>query len=135
YNYLQRTQSITNSRSGKHVADLFRALEFLRSFLLERRIYETHRVAFDKWIKNCVGYLLHHMQRTNLSEPEFTKKLVRICRWIGDEYLADNTVIQRISPERLQQLIEAGLTVDLNRSDSEFRSAISEMWKDGCANE
>jgi hypothetical protein len=75
------------------------------------------------------------MQTKNLSEPELTEKLSRICRWIGDKYLADNTVIQRISLERLHQMIEVGLTVDLKQSDLEFKSAISDIWKDECTNE
>ncbi len=127
YNYLQRAQSITNTRSVKHVTDLFRAHEYLRSFLTSRGIYEKHRSAFEKSVNRNVQYLLEHMQSRHSSGQ--SKKLARICGIMANEYLTDNGIIERITSARLDAIVEGFLALDFSQPDATLKSAARRIWE------
>jgi glycosyltransferase involved in cell wall biosynthesis len=134
YNYVQHNQSITNTRSVKHIADLFRAHEYLRTFLIRRGAFDKYGNAFEKSVKNAVLYIVNHMQSRNLSDPDFSEKLVRICRIVADQYLTDNTFIAGVPLARLDAAIEDSLTLDFNQADATLQSAIGRIWEANRAN-
>jgi len=124
YNYVQHARSITNTRSFKHIADLFKAFEHFRLFLVNQGIFAKYRESFEKSVNKTVRYLLEHMQQRNLSNSDISEKLVRICSVIADEYLSDNRILERIPAPQFAAAIEASLELDLKQADATIRSAI-----------
>jgi glycosyltransferase involved in cell wall biosynthesis len=124
YNYLQRPHSITHTRSAKYIADLFRAYEYFRSFLLKRDIFAPYRNSFVKAIDKTVSYFLEHMKSRNLSNPQLSEKLIRICGVLAEEYAVDNRIFEGIPGAQLEAAIEESMSLDLNQADAQLQSAI-----------
>lgn len=124
YNYLQRANSITSTRSAKHIADLFGAFEYFRTFLARRHSQGKYAVAFRASVTNTVSYFSKHMQSQHLSNPALSRKLACISEIVAIEYLADCRIIERIRPERLKEVIEKTLELNFDQPTTALHAAI-----------
>jgi glycosyltransferase involved in cell wall biosynthesis len=88
YNYLQRSGSITNSRSIKHVYDLFAAFDYFIAHLRKRNNLAQYQGALSHLIESRVEYFVKHMLSNFASEPEQVESLARLCEVLTAEYLA-----------------------------------------------
>jgi glycosyltransferase involved in cell wall biosynthesis len=125
YNYTQHPASITNTRSAKHVANLFSAHEYFRRFLLTRGTYSRHAGSLAKSVANTVNYFSEHMKSRNRSNPELSERLVRLCQILASQYIADRTVFEHLSPTQLEKSTEQALGLDFNQTDMILRSKIT----------
>lgn len=135
YNYTQHPQSITNTRSFKHVANLFSAHEYFRQFLQNRDLYSKYSSSFEKSVTNTVQYFTEHMKSRNLSNPEMSERLVRLCQILAAGYLANNRIFDRIPTARLEDAVERALALDFRQSDVILRSAINKILEANRANQ
>lgn len=92
YNYLQHTASITNSRSVKHILDLFRAFDYFIAHLRKRNIFEKYHGAVSRIIETSAKYLVNHMRSNNRSNPERADNLILLCEMLAIEYLAGRQI-------------------------------------------
>jgi len=94
YNYLQRSGSITNSRSIKHVQDLFAAFDYLIAHLRKRNIMAQYRKVLSHLIESRVEYFVKHMRSNFTSDPEQVESLVRLCKALTAEYLSGEHIAE-----------------------------------------
>lgn len=88
YNYLQRSGSITNSRSIKHVYDLFAAFDYFIAHLRKRNNLAQYQGALSHLIESRTEYFVKHMRSNFASDPERVESLVRLCEVLTAQYLA-----------------------------------------------
>jgi glycosyltransferase involved in cell wall biosynthesis len=88
YNYLQRSDSITNSRSIKHVQDLFAAFDYFIAHLRKRNLLAQYQGVLSHLIESRVEYFVKHMRSNFTNDPQEVDRLVQLCEELAAEYLA-----------------------------------------------
>ena len=129
YNYLQHSASITNTRSVKHVLDLFRAFDHFISHLRKRNILEQYRGTVSRVIKSSAEYFVNHMRSKNRSNPERADSLIRLCEMLATEYLAGRQIAQYLNDARFEAVLgraTSGGLLTTNSIEDQFGSLIAQ---------
>ncbi len=127
YSYLQRSNSISNTKSVKHILDMFRAFERYRKYLVEKGIFETYKSTFTQVARNGASYQISQFRQAEAKSGESAAILVGLCEVLLDEYLADRVLLDRLSELPFEKIIRGSppamdpQTADIGR---EFRSTI-----------
>jgi glycosyltransferase involved in cell wall biosynthesis len=105
YNYLQHTASITNSRSVKHILDLFRAFDCFIVRLRKRNIFEKYRGTVSRIIETSTKYLVNHMRSNNRSNPQRADNLILLCEMLATEYLAGRQIARYLDDAAFEAIL------------------------------
>jgi glycosyltransferase involved in cell wall biosynthesis len=125
YNYLQRSGSITNSRSIKHVYDLFAAFDYFIAHLRKRNILEQYRGALSHLIKSRVEYFVNHMRSNFPSDSERVESLIRLCEMLATEYLAGTYISQSTSAASIEAILGGGASSTSHGAEKQFGSVVA----------
>jgi glycosyltransferase involved in cell wall biosynthesis len=127
YSYLQRSDSISNTKSVKHVLDMFRAFERYRKYLVERGIFESYRSTFTQVVRNGASYQISQFRQAEAQSSGSAAILVGLCEVLLDEYLTGRVVMERLGETQFEAIVRGPTpganpqTADFSR---EFRSTI-----------
>lgn len=127
YNYVQRSGSITNTRSVKHVLDLFRAFDFFENHLKKRGIVDRYRDTLIRTVETCSRYFVRHMRLNNRSDPESSDRLIRLCEILEAEYLNGKLILEKISDRQFEDIVarvSGGTISTALRIDGEFEHLV-----------
>jgi glycosyltransferase EpsH len=105
YNYLQHAASITNTRSAKHVLDLFKAFDYFISHLEKRGERERYREAVNELIESLVKYFIGHTGSRHLSDSPYSIGLVRLCELLAAQYLDGKQIAQFLSAAQIESVL------------------------------
>ena len=105
YNYLQRATSITNTRSVKHVLDLFKAFDYFISHLKRRNLLERYREAVVQLIESRVEYFLKNTGSQQLSGPPRMAGLTRLCELLAIQYLDGKQIAQYLRAAQFEAIL------------------------------
>ena len=106
YNYLQHATSITNTRSVKHVLDLFKAFDYFISHLKRRDLLERYREAVIELIETRVKYFIKHTRTTHIANSPRTAGLMRLCELLAIQYLHGKQIVQYLSTARIEAVLD-----------------------------
>lgn len=124
YSYLQRPDSISNSKSVKHVLDIFRAFERYRKYLVAKGLFERYRATFAQFVDLGASYQIKQLGK---GRPDAQTNLIQLCEVLMAEYLAGKADIDRLSEPQFEEIIRrpvrGGAVAIANFSD-EFRATI-----------
>jgi glycosyltransferase involved in cell wall biosynthesis len=123
YSYLQRPTSISNTKSVKHVLDIFRAFERYRKYLKARGLFEAYRPTFSRVVENGAKYQISQFKQHWLGLSSVTLALVQLCEVLLDEYVSERAVIDRLSEAQFNQLVNGAGASDPGLADR-FRAEI-----------
>ena len=123
YNYLQHSASITNSRSVKHILDLFRAFDYFIAHLRERRILEKYHGTVSRIIETSVKYLVNHMRSNNRSNPERADNLILLCQMLATEYLAGRQIAHHLDDAAFEAILGGA-----NRKSLSITSSVEDQF-------
>ena len=118
YNYLQHSGSITNTRSVKHVLDLFRAFDYFISHLRKRGILEQYRGTVTRVIESCSEYFIDHMRSKSRSNPERADRLIRLCEMLTTEYVAGKQIAQFLNDASFEAVLGGSVSGSLSTANS-----------------
>lgn len=135
YNYTQHLQSITHTRSGKHVANLFSAHEYFRLYLGRQNLFSKYSKSFERSVTNTVRYFSEHVKARNLLNPDKSERLIRLCQILASEYLKKKTIFEGIAALKLEEAMETALAIDFNQRESSIRPAIIRILESTRANQ
>jgi glycosyltransferase involved in cell wall biosynthesis len=105
YNYLQHSSSITNTRSAKHVLDLFRAFDYFIAHLRKRNLLEKYRATADRVIESRVEYFVKHMRSNNRSNPQRSDSLIHLCELLTREYMAKRNIAHYLNDADFESVL------------------------------
>jgi glycosyltransferase involved in cell wall biosynthesis len=105
YNYLQHASSITNTRSAKHVIDLFKAFDYFISHLKRRNLLERYRDVVVKLIENSVRYFIKQTQLQDSSNSPRMAGLTRFCELLAIQYQAGNQIARYLRAAQLEAIL------------------------------
>jgi hypothetical protein len=105
YNYLQHPASITNTRSVKHVLDLFRAFDTFKAHLQKRGILNRFAATLANVVESRADYFIRHMRANNRSDPEKSDMLIRLCQMLVAESLKGNPVVKSFTEEEFEGMV------------------------------
>ena len=127
YNYLQHSASITNTRSAKHVLDLFRAFDYFIFYLRKRNSLDQYRGTVSRLIEKFVEYIAYHMRTKNRSNPERADNLILLSEMLAKEYRAGRQIAQYLSDASFEAILDraaSGSPPAADSIESEFASLI-----------
>ena len=103
YNYLQHPASITNTRSVKHVLDLFRAFDYFKAHLRKRGILDRFGATLARVVKSRAEYFIGHMRANNRTEK--SDMLIRLCQMLVEESLKGVPVVKSFTEEEFRAMV------------------------------
>ena len=104
YNYLQHSASITNTRSVKHVRDLFRAFEYFKAHLQKRGILDRFGTTLAHLVESRAEYFITHM-RDNRTDPDKSDMLIRLCQILVVESLKGSQVMTSFAEAEFDAMV------------------------------
>lgn len=108
YNYLQHSASITNTRSVKHVLDLFLAFDYFIAHLRKLNVFDQYHETVLHVIQSRAEYFINHMRSKNRSNPDRTDSLIRLCEMLVTEYLAGRQNAQYLDGTTFEAVLARG---------------------------
>lgn len=109
YNYLQHPASITNTRSVKHVRDLFLAFDHFRAHLQKRGTLDRFETTLAHLVQSRAEYFIAHM-RDNQVDPEKSDMLIRLCQMLVAESLKGTRAVTSFSAEEFDAVVAQAKT-------------------------
>ncbi len=101
YSYLQRTDSISNSASVKHILDMFKAVEAYRLYLAQAGISAAYRETFIKVATGGAEYQAGQIAPRGRVATARARALTEICRALLADYLDNPAVLAATTEPQL----------------------------------
>lgn len=127
YSYLQRSASISNTQSVKHVLDMFRAFERYRRHLIERGTFRSYEPTFTQVVRVGASYQISKIKQTEVGSGRSAAILIELCQVLLDEYLAGRVAMDHLIETQFETVIRGSSPGEDRRNTDfshEFRKTI-----------
>lgn len=112
YSYLQRSDSLSNSKSPKHVLDMFRAFEHYRKYLTGRGIFDRFSSTFARVAKIGADYQIEQIKQGRPDSEYDARSLVELCQVLLEEYLAGRVDMEHLTASQFEAITRSSTTRD-----------------------
>lgn len=122
YNYLVRGDSVTNSRSDKHIMDKFRQIDIIVEFFKKNDIYNKYSSNINKYIFGTYSYHAENVHINNDGGDDETDRYLRHMLLMRDAYLALDDTVRRLSLAEKVAALKAHQTLDRSSASEQPRA-------------